>query len=289
MEQDLKSEAKALVDNSELRTPEAETADTKATDEKHSEDGAVNFDGHEVREGPALSRGTDELLDVKSSQEMKTPHMSKHYGEEKVLEKMGITPEIKRRSVALRKMGLTEEHLQKGEELMAQAPPATELNDKVEKITGYSHNQIRRSKAMAVLGTTEEMIDEERSRLVGVLGLEMQEPPVRQRSCAELLGVPLRRHTVSANSFRRRHASQDSPSKHLDEVLPYPRLLALYQRECQINAQLRKEVENLRWLLELRSEANLLRDSAADEEDLGDEEDVREYRDEDRPEVKDHP
>src|SRR3546814_13417686 len=92
---------------------------------------------------------------------------------------MGITPDIKRRSIALRKMGITEEHFTKGEELMAQAPPPTALNDKVEKITGYSHDQMRRSKAMAVLGTTEEKIDEERAKLLGSLGLELHETPRR--------------------------------------------------------------------------------------------------------------
>jgi hypothetical protein len=54
-------------------------------------------------------------------------------------------------------------------------------------------------------------------------------------------------------------------------VLPYPRLLALYQKECQVNTELRKEIEHLRYLLELRGEAVAFH-SADNEDSAGEDE-----------------
>ncbi len=77
-------------------------------------------------------------------------------------------------SIILKKLGLTEDDLKTSQLLFQEMPPpppfSCERGHKVEVLLGYSAQRLRRSKALKVLGTSEEKIEEENSKNLGALG-----------------------------------------------------------------------------------------------------------------------
>lgn len=77
-------------------------------------------------------------------------------------------------SIILKKLGLSEDDLKTSQLLFQEMPPpppfTCEHGHKVEVLLGYSAQRLRRSKALKVLGTSEEKIEEENSKNLGALG-----------------------------------------------------------------------------------------------------------------------
>ena len=73
------------------------------------------------------------------------------------------------RELLAKKFGVNEWHVLQAEEILKDLPRAE--NTKEELLTGYTKSQLNRSKCISRLGTTEEMIDEERSKALGRLGV----------------------------------------------------------------------------------------------------------------------
>jgi hypothetical protein len=78
------------------------------------------------------------------------------------------------RSKILRKLGLTETDVQYSMKLFAEVNPSgsqcTSKGVKIEQILGYSVNRLRRSKALRLMGVTEDEIELENSKNLGSLG-----------------------------------------------------------------------------------------------------------------------
>ncbi len=77
-------------------------------------------------------------------------------------------------SIILKKLGLSEDDLKTSQLLFQEMPPpppfSCERGHKVEVLLGYSVTRLKRSKALKVLGTSEEKIEEENSKNLGALG-----------------------------------------------------------------------------------------------------------------------
>jgi hypothetical protein len=85
------------------------------------------------------------------------------------LKMLGVTEEEMKRWNALKRLGLRNEDFDIGCELMASSHPPE--HTKEEQLTGYTMAQIKASKAVNVLGTTEEDIDDERAKKLSSLGV----------------------------------------------------------------------------------------------------------------------
>ena len=72
---------------------------------------------------------------------------------------------------ALKKIGVSEDDVKTAQRLLATIPPIN-YGKKVEKVLGYSDAQIKREKAVKVLGTCEQDIELEVSKCLGALGLD---------------------------------------------------------------------------------------------------------------------
>lgn len=90
------------------------------------------------------------------------------------LKVLGVNEDEMKRWPALKKLGLSDEDYHVGNKIFSEGnnsgkflPPLT----KIEKVTGYSTSQVKRTKAVNLLGTTEEHIVEERSRRLSTLGI----------------------------------------------------------------------------------------------------------------------
>lgn len=88
------------------------------------------------------------------------------------LKLLGVTEEEMKRWNALKRLGLRNEDFEIGSELLAEQPVPE--NKKEEKITGYTITQIKRAKAVNILGVTEEAIDEARMIRLSSLGPRQQ-------------------------------------------------------------------------------------------------------------------
>jgi hypothetical protein len=78
------------------------------------------------------------------------------------------------RDSILRKLGLTEEDVRDSEKLFQQMPPPPPQSPKTclkeERLLGYTMLRLKRSKALRVLGTSEEEVDIENTKNLGSLG-----------------------------------------------------------------------------------------------------------------------
>ncbi len=86
------------------------------------------------------------------------------------LKLLGVTEEEMKRWNALKRLGLRLEDFDIGCELMSNNPAPE--NTKEEKLTGYTMAQIKRAKAVNVLGTTEEDVDNDRAMKLSSLGVQ---------------------------------------------------------------------------------------------------------------------
>ena len=96
-------------------------------------------------------------------------NMSKSMSKGKVLSKLlGVSEEEMKRNNALRKLGASEGIVQRSREIFKDVHKM-ELITKDDHVLGASQEQRKRSKGVSkVLGTTEEIIAEERARALGI-------------------------------------------------------------------------------------------------------------------------
>jgi hypothetical protein len=86
------------------------------------------------------------------------------------LKRLGVTEEEMKRWSALKKMGLTDDDFALGARYAAETSILGSDVSKVERLTGYTDVQQKRSKAVKTLGTSEEEISEIRSHVLGQIG-----------------------------------------------------------------------------------------------------------------------
>ena len=94
---------------------------------------------------------------------------------ERRLKILGVTEEEMKRWSALKKMGLTNDDFEIGCQIMTEGNVEKDEDEgmkKTEKLTGYRTSQLRREKAVVVLGTTEEEIDDVNARKLSALGFQ---------------------------------------------------------------------------------------------------------------------
>jgi hypothetical protein len=88
------------------------------------------------------------------------------------LKMLGVTEDEMKRWAALKRLGLGFDDFEKGCEIMSeQAQPE---NKKEEKLTGYTMQQIKRAKAVNMLGTSEQEVDDDRAKKLSSLGFDSQ-------------------------------------------------------------------------------------------------------------------
>lgn len=94
-------------------------------------------------------------------------HMSTSMKKSKVLSKLlGVSEEEMRRNNALRRLGVTEEIVDRSREILKDVDNLV-LTTKEDCLLGFSQQQRNRSKAVRRLGVSEEDIADERSRQLG--------------------------------------------------------------------------------------------------------------------------
>jgi hypothetical protein len=71
---------------------------------------------------------------------------------------------------ALQRLGITYAEFEDGNSINSATPAFPMREDKFERITGYSKEQMQRSKAISVLGITEDEVYESRARKLGSIG-----------------------------------------------------------------------------------------------------------------------
>ena len=90
------------------------------------------------------------------------------------LKVLGVSEEEMKRWSALKRMGLTNDDFEIGCQIMTEGRVEVD-NDKevkkMERLTGYRVSQLKREKAVGVLGTTEEEIEEVKSKRLSSLGM----------------------------------------------------------------------------------------------------------------------
>jgi hypothetical protein len=95
------------------------------------------------------------------------------------LKLLGVTEEEMKRWSALKKMGLTDDDFAMGAQYAAETAIQGKDNlTKAEKLTGYTERQQKRCKAVKTLGTSEEEIIETRSKFLGQIGRNHEQPVV---------------------------------------------------------------------------------------------------------------
>ncbi len=75
-----------------------------------------------------------------------------------------------KRNNAYKKLGLTEADYKASQEILQSSAEIKPFNSKESKVMGYNEDQIKREKAVALLGTTESEIDEVRMKSLAALG-----------------------------------------------------------------------------------------------------------------------
>jgi len=110
-----------------------------------------------------------------SSSSFASPHFSKSYHKDEVLSKtFGVTSEEANRVHALKVLGVREEDVKMADNLFNPAPNTK--GTKQEQLLGYSDSQITRSKALAILGETEESVELHRQKVLGNIGTSAPTP-----------------------------------------------------------------------------------------------------------------
>mmetsp|Transcript_26542 Transcript_26542/g.39418 ORF Transcript_26542/g.39418 Transcript_26542/m.39418 type:complete len:154 (-) Transcript_26542:208-669(-) len=101
-------------------------------------------------------------------------HRTHQHQQAPYLKLLGTKEEMKRWK-ALKKLGINDDDFMFGCALMLDSTGPIRSKDEV--LLGYSSGQIRRSKAVAVLGTTEEEIDELRTKKLSEIGTRRSVTP----------------------------------------------------------------------------------------------------------------
>ncbi|CAM9945298.1 unnamed protein product, partial [Ectocarpus fasciculatus] len=106
------------------------------------------------------------------SPQMKSPHISTLYEKQDVMVKhFGVTQKQALRTQALLRLGVTDEDVRIAERLMgARSEGADNTPSKEEWLLGVTYAQMSFHKALQVLGISEAVVEEERSRRLGELG-----------------------------------------------------------------------------------------------------------------------
>jgi hypothetical protein len=103
---------------------------------------------------------------------MMTPGMSRGMNHETVMCKhFGVSIEQMKRTQALLRLGVTEEDVKIAERLFSELPLSEELISKEERLLGLTRSEISFFKALEVLGADLRIIEEERSKRLGGLGI----------------------------------------------------------------------------------------------------------------------
>mmetsp|Transcript_1419 Transcript_1419/g.2519 ORF Transcript_1419/g.2519 Transcript_1419/m.2519 type:complete len:150 (+) Transcript_1419:29-478(+) len=82
----------------------------------------------------------------------------------------GTSSEEMKNWSALQRLGITYAEFERGNAIVASTPPCFSRGEKTERLTGYSMTQIKRAKALSVLGTTEDEIYDLRAKKLGKIG-----------------------------------------------------------------------------------------------------------------------
>lgn len=136
--------------------------------------------------------------------QMREPHISTLYEKQDVMAKhFGVTPEQALRTQALLRLGVTDEDVRIAERLMATRSTADNAQSKAEILLGYTVKQMSYQKALEVLGVSEAVVEEERARRLGELGLGLSQGSIIHEG-----------EDICGGFFikRRRSASQDGVS-----------------------------------------------------------------------------
>ncbi|CAM9111946.1 unnamed protein product [Ectocarpus sp. 12 AP-2014] len=106
------------------------------------------------------------------SPQMKSPHISTLYEKQDVMVKhFGVTQKQALRTQALLRLGVTDEDVRIAERLMgSRSEGADNTPSKEEWLLGVTYAQMSFHKALQVLGISEAVVEEERSRRLGELG-----------------------------------------------------------------------------------------------------------------------
>eukprot|EP00903_Cladosiphon_okamuranus_P017456 g16078.t1 len=107
-----------------------------------------------------------------ASPQMKAPHISTLYDKQEVmLRHFGVTQKQALRTQALLRLGVTEQDVRIAERLMgSRRDGADTTHSKEEWLLGVTYAQMSFHKALQVLGISEAVVEEERSRRLGELG-----------------------------------------------------------------------------------------------------------------------
>ncbi|CAM9786744.1 unnamed protein product [Choristocarpus tenellus] len=106
-----------------------------------------------------------------TAQLMRSPHLSTSYNKSGVLNKFfGVTEDQALRTRALLRLGVTEYDVKVAERLMAERGLGNQT--KVEWFLGYTETELSYRKALEVLGISEGVLEDERARRLGSLGLK---------------------------------------------------------------------------------------------------------------------
>lgn len=84
----------------------------------------------------------------------------------------GATSDEMKNWSALQRLGITYSEFEDGNSIHSSTRTCLSKGEKTERMTGYSIEQIRRSKALRILGTTEDEIYESRAKKLGDIGRE---------------------------------------------------------------------------------------------------------------------
>jgi hypothetical protein len=110
---------------------------------------------------------SDHDHDEGESKQCQAAHMSTSMKKSKVLSKLlGVSEQEMRRNNALRRLGVTEEIVERSKEILKDAEKMVPVT-KEDCLLGFTQQQRNRSKAINRLGVSEEEIAEERSRQLG--------------------------------------------------------------------------------------------------------------------------
>lgn len=176
--------------------------------------GAAVVPGQE-RSNPVLPTADDSAISVAEpifagqQPQMKAPHISTLYKKKDVMAKhFGVTQKQALRTQALLRLGVTDEDVRIAERLMGPRSAGDNTQSKAEWLLGYTHAQMSYHKALEVLGVSEAVVEEERARRLGELGLaSWGGTSLSSEACAGQEGDDM---CGGFFAKRRRSASQDA-------------------------------------------------------------------------------
>ena len=93
-----------------------------------------------------------------------------HRSENKPLKFLGTSEGEMKNWSALKRLGVSYSEYELGISIQVSNPADLPRSGKVERMTGFSTAQMKRSKALSVLGTNEDEVSESRSRRLGSIG-----------------------------------------------------------------------------------------------------------------------